>query len=161
MKIVVISDSHRNFTVLHQLMELQKDSADLVLFLGDGERELDDIRSLYPNLTIIGVAGNCDWGSLEPASRIVRAGKTKLFVTHGHTYGVKFSLEELKKAARAAGCRVVLYGHTHIPHTEYDDGLYVMNPGSIGAPREGGATYGVLEIAQNGILMNIAPIERQ
>lgn len=36
--------------------------------------------------------------------------------------------------------------------TDYDDGLYVMNPGSL---RGAYATYGILDITEAGIVTNI------
>ena len=75
--------------------------------------------------------------------------------THGHTYNVKYTLSQLKSAARSNGADIVLYGHTHVAKTEYDDGLYVMNPGSISHPREGAPSYGVVEISSAGVFLNI------
>ena len=54
-------------------------------------------------------------------------------------------------AARENGCRVALYGHTHKGETHYDEGIYVMNPGSPSAPRDGRASYGVIDITEGGI----------
>ena len=74
-------------------------------------------------------------------------------MTHGHTYHVKYGLSELKMSARSAKADILLYGHTHDPYTEYDDGLYIMNPGAVlGYPSE----YGVIDIQNGQILMNTA-----
>ncbi|MFR3419646.1 MAG: metallophosphoesterase family protein [Eubacterium sp.] len=37
---------------------------------------------------------------------------------------------------------IVLFGHTHNQYTEYLDGLYIMNPGSVGMNGD----YGVIDI---------------
>lgn len=50
----------------------------------------------------------------------------------------------------------MLFGHTHQPLTEYDDGLYMLNPGSL----HGGGTYGVLDITAAGVVMNIVEDRR-
>lgn len=42
---------------------------------------------------------------------------------------------------------------THISMNEYIDGMYVMNPGSCHGY---GATYGIIDISDKGILTNIA-----
>lgn len=49
-------------------------------------------------------------------------------------------------------CGVVL-GHTHIQHAETVDGALVVNPGSVGQPRDGDpdAAYAVLETAEPSV----------
>ena len=48
--------------------------------------------------------------------------------------------------------QIVLYGHTHIAKTEYADGVYFVNPGSLCSAREGRTGYAVIDIEQNGIM---------
>ena len=55
-------------------------------------------------------------------------------------------------AAREQKADILLFGHTHNAMTDYDDGLYVMNPGSL---RGAYATYGILDITEAGIVTNI------
>lgn len=57
------------------------------------------------------------------------------------------------KRARQEGADIVLYGHTHTGVTCYDDGLYIMNPGSI---RDG--HYGMIDIVPGGIMLNEAKL---
>ncbi|MBQ3049922.1 MAG: metallophosphoesterase family protein [Oscillospiraceae bacterium] len=78
-----------------------------------------------------------------------------MFFTHGHTYGVKYSDRELKNAARARGASLVIHGHTHIPKEDYDDGLYILCPGSVSRNQTGGSSYAVVEVGKAGILTNI------
>ena len=40
----------------------------------------------------------------------------------------------LEQAAREAGCKIALFGHTHVSCCRYQEGLYVMNPGSPPSP---------------------------
>lgn len=47
---------------------------------------------------------------------------------------------------------LLLFGHTHQPLTDYEDGLYLMNPGSLGY----GGTYGYVDITPAGIVTNLA-----
>ncbi|WP_254546202.1 metallophosphoesterase family protein [Halomarina pelagica] len=44
--------------------------------------------------------------------------------------------------------RALLLGHTHVQHDEYVDGTLVVNPGSVGQPRDGDprAAYAVLDV---------------
>ena len=61
----------------------------------------------------------------------------------------------LKKFAAENGCKIALYGHTHVADREYDNGLYVVNPGSCSCSREGPESYAVIDILDSGILPQI------
>lgn len=66
MRLLVASDSHRAAGNLLDIVELHLEDSDVLLFLGDGENDLENVRMLYPRLHILQVAGNCDWGSELP-----------------------------------------------------------------------------------------------
>lgn len=150
MKILVVSDSHGDMKTLDRLVKMQT-NAEVVIFLGDGYEEFDYIRGSYPDKMFIGVKGNNDWGSSFPYDEeIVIEGK-KIFMTHGHRYGVKSGLSRITEEGRNHRADIVLFGHTHIPHTSYDNGIYLMNPGSL---RRFDCSYGVIEIQNNHILLN-------
>lgn len=154
MRIVVFSDSHRDFFGLKKAVDAQP-SAALFLHLGDHIRDMEDIRDCYPERAVLGVPGNCDYGSDAPLTRVIEEGGVCIALTHGHTLGVKGGLAPLKKWAREERAQVVLFGHTHRPMSAYEDGLYLLNPGSIGHPRDGKPSYGILDIMPNGIVTNI------
>lgn len=48
LRAVVFSDSHGNYDVLERIMERHKDNAGLFIHLGDGERELEYLKFIYP-----------------------------------------------------------------------------------------------------------------
>ena len=143
MKILVFADSHRNTN--RMLGAIIDHSPDLVLHLGDHDRDCDEIRSMFPELYLRNVRGNCDFGSFGPdTDEFVFAGK-RFFMTHGHKHRVKSGRYELLREASVRGADIVLYGHTHIPYYGVEDKMTVINPGSIGY--EG--YYGLLTI-ENG-----------
>jgi predicted phosphodiesterase len=72
----------------------------------------------------------------------------KLFMTHGHIHRVKAGLGALVRDARSIGAQAVLFGHTHVAHCEYDDGLWIVNPGSCGYY---GGSAAVIQVADNKI----------
>lgn len=158
MKVIVMSDSHRNFFSLEKIFT--EYYADHYIHLGDGERELDTIASKYPDKNIIHVRGNCDIASFsESETFFAPADNCKIFATHGHKYNVKYSLEPLKQRARSLGANVALYGHTHERFCSYEDGLYIMNPGSVSCPRDGGnPSFGIIDISSSGIMTNIVEL---
>ena len=128
--------------------------AETLICLGDGARDLDTVESYYHSLpNVIKVAGNCDFSSSLPLLRVVTLGGKKIYCTHGHAEHVKYGTDELLLRARQEGADIVLYGHTHTGVTCYDDGLYIMNPGSI---RDG--HYGMIDIVPGGIMLNEAKL---
>ena len=50
-------------------------------------------------------------------------------------------------AAREEKADILLFGHTHNAMTYYEDGLYVMNPGSCSGYM---ASYGYIDITDKG-----------
>jgi putative phosphoesterase len=109
------------------------------------------------------VQGNCDYSSLlgdqnvKKTDSITLMGKRIIF-THGDLYGVKYGIDGVKKLALDHSADLVLFGHTHQALEQYistdDGGFYLFNPGSIGAGF-GGASYGVINITDKGILLSI------
>ena len=153
MRILVLSDSHGMPSRILDAVEAHPE-AEALIFLGDGERDLDTVESYYHRLpNVIKVAGNCDFSSSLPLLRVVTLGGKKIYCTHGHAEHVKYGTDELILRARQEGADIVLYGHTHTGVTCYDDGLYIMNPGSI---RDG--HYGMIDIVPGGIMLNEAKL---
>lgn len=154
MKILVVSDSHGDYNIFNKLVRSQS-KAEIVIFLGDGYEEYSDVRLNFPEKMFIGVKGNNDWNCPLPLceERVIE-GK-KFFITHGHIEHVKYGLDMLKQKARSRGADIVLFGHTHIPHIEYDNGLNILNPGSV---RRFSCSYGVIDIQNGDVLMNTGNI---
>lgn len=158
MRIIVLSDTHGDRRALEKIIERSL-SADLFIHLGDGERELDEIVLRYPRLDIRPVAGNCDCASLSPSVRVIGAGDHKIIATHGHRHGVKSSLEPLRALALQNGADIVLFGHTHVRHRSFEDGLHFLNPGSASRPRDGKKpSYGFIDITEAGVVTQIVEL---
>ncbi|MCF0120007.1 MAG: metallophosphoesterase, partial [Oscillospiraceae bacterium] len=127
MKILVLSDSHRNVENIKLAISLT--GPDLVLHLGDHITDCATLNLAFPQIPVRCVGGNCDRGNHLENDEFVIEGK-RFFMTHGHNYGVKFSLKSLVNNAMARGADIVLYGHTHVRHYEEYEGLHILNPGS-------------------------------
>jgi hypothetical protein len=159
MKITVISDTHRNYARLKDVVDRNLDS-DLFVHLGDGIHEVMDISSeyakKYPHLDFTYVRGNSDYIEHDEEAVVEIAG-LKIFCTHGHNFDIHWGLDKLTNHARDLGCKIALFGHTHIYRAEQVGSLYVMNPGSLDRPRGGNrATYGTITISERGtVSMNI------
>lgn len=151
MKLLVFSDSHGMPTYMQEAIQRHR-RADAVIFLGDGQRDLELMRSLFPEMAFYTVRGNCDFGSDAPVKEVMNLDGARIFCTHGHAYNVKYGLYNVVCAAREEKADLLLFGHTHQALSDYDDGLYILNPGSISGYD---ATYAVVEILPKGILTNI------
>ena len=161
MKILVVSDTHRNFAVLEETVQKNQD-ADLIIHLGDGDNEARDVRNLHPEKAMIYVGGNCDYGN-HKLSQVVTACGYRIFCCHGHMQNVSMGLHNLIHEAKENDCKIALYGHTHVYRTDNINGIFVMNPGSLASPRnQNPPTYGVIELSSSGeIKMNIISVTQQ
>ena len=157
MRIVVISDSHGHGSVVDRIIR-NESAADVVVFLGDVTGDVEDFTYEYTDKRFYIVSGNCDIFSSFPYTTVAEVGGVKIFITHGHTLGVKGGTGALSIAARQADCRIALYGHTHVSNIKYEDGLYIVNPGSCARSRDGANSYAVIDIRENGILPSIIRI---
>lgn len=159
MRIIVISDTHRDFFSLQRIVEKHLADADCFLVLGDSEAEYDAMVNLHAQKEFHYVRGNCDFVSETPAAAVYAAGGHRIFYTHGHLYQVKAGLDALLSAAKARGCDIVLFGHTHTALSFYENGIYIMNPGSPSRPRNSKAGYGILDITPAGVVTNLVPMD--
>ena len=146
-KLLILSDSHSNRLALEHILKAEADHIDALIFLGDGLRDLEQTLTLYPRLRAYAVAGNCDFGALEPLDGLAAFDGVVVFYTHGHMYGVKYDLDTLSDAAAARGANVALFGHTHVPVAEQRGDVFLFNPGSCGRCYAGPNTYGILTLA--------------
>ena len=149
MRILVISDSHGSLRNIEKAIEAQPD-AKHIIFLGDGEKDIEEASYIYDDRIYHIVKGNCDYFSDRKSSDIVTIGGVKIYFTHGNSIG---DVEKLIETAKLKEAKIALSGHTHIAYTNYIDGVYVMNPGSITNPRDQiRGSYGIIDITDGGII---------
>lgn len=146
MRLLVLSDSHGRKNLLLKAVELHPE-ADAVIFLGDGERDVEFIKELHPEIKLYAVCGNCDFGSFLPPFILEKFGGKTVFAAHGHNESVKYSLNVLKQKALSCRASIALYGHTHVPDTTFENGIWYVNPGSVSVGR-----YAMIDIVESGIM---------
>ena len=147
MKIIVFSDSHGEVDLMYAAAE--DESPDMIIHLGDNVSDAERLRGVYPGAKLLAVAGNCDLASIESATLELELLGRRIFLTHGHTFGVKSSdgIIKLYEYASRGGADIVLFGHTHVPYHRYRDGILFANPGHIVKNAGGGSpTYGILNV---------------
>ena len=161
MKYLFASDIHGSAYYCQKLMDCYQESgADKLILLGDllyhGPR--NDLPKEYSPKQVIellnkkkeeilAVRGNCD-GEVDQMVlefpilsdySLLYEEKTEFFLTHGH----HFSPENLPPYRVGS---VFVYGHTHIWRAERQDGIVLLNPGSISIPKNGNPpTFSIYE----------------
>ncbi|HHX51622.1 MAG TPA: metallophosphoesterase [Clostridia bacterium] len=159
MRLGILSDTHRKLLLADVALE-QMGEIDYLLHAGD---HFEDAMELATgrSFSCKAVVGNCDFFVAGPEEEILELEGVRLLLTHGHRYQVKSGYQGLLTRARALEVQAVIFGHTHRPQMEKEEGILLFNPGSIGAPRDnGGATFGVLEINRGIIRAHIYPVKR-
>ena len=120
-----------------------------IIHLGDGWRDVEELRGLFPSLPLEHVPGNCDFGRFEALERVLILDDHRVLIAHGHTLGVKTGLLRAQYRALEMNADILLFGHTHVPLVDAASRPMMMNPGSIGDSRR--PTYGVLEFRDGQI----------
>ncbi len=127
--LVILSDTHRNLQPLDKIATVLAES-DYIIHLGDLASDVNGLLREYPQKTYV-VAGNNDFFGGIPGELVLQAEGRRLFMCHGHHYGVKSGTERLVQAAKERGCDIALYGHTHVADVHEEDGVLVINPGCM------------------------------
>lgn len=150
MKILIVSDTHRRNDNFIKVLE-KVSPIDMVLHCGDIEGSEYFFSEAAP-CPVEMVLGNNDFFSELPREREFYIGNYKVWLLHGHNYYVSTGNETLKKEARGRGADIVIYGHTHRPVIDIEDGLIAVNPGSLSYPRQDGRrpSYAMMDLDKEG-----------
>lgn len=123
----------------------------MIIHLGDIERDVEYLEAVYPEIPLHAVVGNNDPWVRREVEKVVEIEKVKIFLTHGHLYGVWDNGFRIAKRAEELGCSIALFGHSHVPVDEIYGSVRAFNPGSISRPRVGEYSVGILEIENNEV----------
>ena len=162
MKLMIASDLHGSAYYVEKLIaRFHEEQPERLLLLGDLlyhgprndlPRDYDTkktaalLNALSP--APLCIRGNCDgevdqmmlnFPILADFAACFADGRT-LYLTHGH--------HREEAAACVKSGDIVLYGHTHIPAAEKENGVWFVNPGSVSIPK-GGSTASYL-LWENG-----------
>jgi putative phosphoesterase len=162
-KLLVVSDSHGDVPALKKVLVWAKnlakaaedktsEPADVIsygVFLGDGVDDLrraEDAAGFSCGWRL--VQGNNDYGFSLPVADVFDFGGHRFFLCHGHRHMVYYGYHRLIAAALASNADAALFGHTHVPCFAGENGVYLINPGSVGRPRsKAGPTFAVITCA--------------
>ena len=144
-KILVLSDSHSYFDEALKIFE--KEKPDIVIGAGDGIKDIDDLSYVHPEAKYCMVKGNCDYFDRNHnEENLFEIDGVKIFLTHGHLYEVKRTLDTIREVGRQLKVSLVIYGHTHRAYLEENKDVTLFNPG---AGEDG--KYGIILIDKNNI----------
>jgi putative phosphoesterase len=88
------------------------------------------LKKLATIAPVTAVRGNVDkdaWAQQLPETQVLETGGISIYLLH--------DLTQLDVKPEAAGFRVVISGHSHIPKQEVRNGVLYFNPGSAGPRR--------------------------
>lgn len=134
MKIGVLSDTHipeRAAGLPARMVEDLK-GVDMIIHAGDLVEAgvLDALKTICPN--VVAVWGNMDPEGVKKTLRqkeIIKAGKFKIAVTHGHG-SPRNLLEAVAEEFKNDRPDIIIFGHSHAPVNETRNGILFFNPGS-------------------------------
>lgn len=161
MKLVFASDIHGSALYCAELCErIEEERPDRIVLLGDllyhGPRNdlpegyaPKEVITLLNKLKdrIIAVRGNCDsevdqmvldFPCMADYTTITTPEGYVLFVTHGH-------LHDVDAPTKLPRSDAFVFGHTHVKQGAVEDGLLMINPGSVSLPKDNERSYAIYE----------------
>jgi putative phosphoesterase len=88
---------------------------------------LDTLASIAPVTAVRGNVDTAAWARRLPETEVIEIAGIALYLLH--------DLGALDLKPEAAGIRIVISGHSHVPKQETKHGVLYLNPGSAGPRR--------------------------
>ena len=132
MKAILMSDTHGDAVGVRWILNqawIRTGYVDAYFHMGDGAMDFLALKPYLlahdPDASLYGAfyAPNVEQAPVVPL------GGTRIFMTLGHYFSVKSTLDILDEEAESQGCTIALYGHTHRPAMDMGRTL-MINPGS-------------------------------
>ncbi|MFA9558643.1 metallophosphoesterase family protein [Evansella sp. AB-rgal1] len=156
MKALIMSDSHGWTQEVLEIIQRHEHEIDAIFHCGDSELNSDSPELKSMNT----VSGNCDFGSDFPNEITEDIKGYRFFVAHGHLLNVKMTEMNLLYKGKEVGAQIVCFGHTHIPVVLKEDGIIILNPGSIRLPRQWNVgTYAIVEAEDEQISVTFYSVD--
>jgi putative phosphoesterase len=149
MRVGVVSDTHGCYFLLQKALEAMG-PIDLLIHAGDGAGEIARLLS-ERSIRCEQVAGNCDTAPHLPTQTRINLEGYRIYLTHGHLFGVKTGLLRIASKGMEEAAQVVIFGHTHEPTQTKHHDVLLFNPGSLSTWAYGRPSYGLLTLDKNGI----------
>lgn len=130
MKILLVSDSHRDVKYLYEVVE--KENPNIIMYAGDYSSDAYDLNLAF-DIPVYIVRGNCDYDDYTgiDIEEIKIDGLGKVILTHGHLFDVKRNMNSIYTMGVEKNANMVIFGHTHIQHLSKFNNILFVNPGAI------------------------------
>ncbi len=147
MKIILVSDTHSNTSVLKKIREKYPD-ADHYIHCGDILVSPDKAEGFKT------VAGNLDSSDLYPREAVIAAGSLRILIKHGHDLfaGAAPDYEAVARYAVKNGFNAVFFGHSHLYYDGTVRGIRLLNPGSLWKSRDNSPRTFMVVTIENDII---------
>ena len=147
-RIGLISDTHG---LLRPEAVKKLSGVEHIIHAGDvgDPKILDALQAIAP---ITAVRGNVDYGPILsdlPLTNAVQIGEVSIYAIH--------IIDTLNIDLKAGGFHAVIFGHSHRPEVQENEGVYYINPGSIG-PRRFDLPIAMAYLHIDGTNLNVEPI---
>jgi putative phosphoesterase len=164
----VFSDTHGDMSGMDLI--LSKTKPDVIIHCGDGAGDAIGIQEKYPDVEVHIVRGNYgddNHATLEQEKILKFMGHT-IFIAHGDKFNVfnkdvtkTNNSNEIIKYAKQHNADIVLHGHTHLTTFSFDNGIYLLNPGSasLKAPYDFKPSFGCIELHEANAVFKILSVE--
>lgn len=160
MKLLILSDSHREMAAMRKAVRTEQ--PDAIVHLGDHYADAQALHHESPDIPLYAVEGNTDYAPGAQAELLLPLENKRIYMTHGHFFNVKSGLSAITQKGASVAADLVLFGHTHLPLCREENGMLLLNPGSVGCPRGFGrreAAYAVAMITADGIVCTLKTVE--
>lgn len=141
MKVAIISDLHDNESYLDSFLNSQQ--ADVLLICGDigHEETLSKIAESFSG-PIYFVFGNADlFGADDVPGNVTNLDESGIIELDNKKIGLCHEPYKIKELLKEKPY-IIFYGHTHTPWIKEEDGVWIVNPGTLGGVRTP-STYAV------------------
>jgi len=148
----IISDTHGR---LPQSVSKVFKNTDLIIHAGDiGDPQIiEALEKIAPTRAVRGNMDMGQWANQLPRNGTVKINHKGLYVIH--------DVYHLDINAKIDSYHVVIYGHTHRPLVEKQEGILYVNPGSAVQPRHGyPPSVALLEIKGEAIKASLIDLTR-
>lgn len=147
MKLLVMSDTHKDKSAMEEVIRLYAEKVDGIIHCGDSELE----ASYFEDKPVSIVKGNCDYDLGFSEEKIISIEDHIILIVHGHLHQVKTTLMPLYYRAQEVGAKIVCFGHSHLLGAEFQNDILFVNPGSLHKPRgRKEKSYAIIEEQSDG-----------
>lgn len=146
--IILCSDNHGDRASLEYIRSKHPD-ADLFVHLGDSEMSEDEMKDF------ICVKGNHDYypNGTIPDHKIIETAGHRIYLCHGHMdMLIYYHFDVMARYAKKQNCDIVFFGHMHICQDISEEGVRLLNPGSLAYSRNrSGKSYMIVSLTPDTI----------